>query len=258
LNLRHAWKEAAPPNPLLNRRGWEVGGQIAGYRYEEPNFMELTGGRIGGVGAYTFTFSNRMYTRIDMRISYGLLEYDSVNSGTKEDVPDFITEARVVVGWDYLAGDSVALSPYFGFGYRYLYNDLTGYTSTGRHVGYERYSNYLYIPVGITFRFRAAERLVIAPTLEYDWFLAGRQISTLSDTGTGLSDAHNKQDDGRGYRAYLMFETRRWSLGPYMHYWKIKDSDTVFVGFDFMGRATFAMEPENWTREYGVEFRWRF
>lgn len=244
--------DAAQPNPLLNRRGWEAGGQISSYRYEEPNFMKLTGGRIGGVGAYTFTHPSRVYTRIDLRASFGLLEYESVGSGTKDDVPDFITEARVAVGWDYLAGESVALSPYIGFGYRYLYNDLSGYSSTGA-VGYERYSHYIYVPIGVTLRFRAAERLVIAPTLEYDWFLRGWQESYLSDTGLGYSDASNEQKDGRGYRAYLMFETRRWALGPYTHYWKIKDSDR-----DQIAPNTFAYEPENWTREYGVEFRWRF
>lgn len=244
--------DAAQPNPLLNRRGWEAGGQIASYRYEEPNFMKLSGGRIGGVGAYTFAFENRAFVRIDMRASYGLLEYESVSTGTQDDVPDFITEARVVVGWDWLAGESTALSPYVGLGYRYLYNDLSGYSSTGA-VGYERISQYLYVPLGITLRFRATERLVIAPTLEYDLFLRGWQDSYLSDTGLGYSDAENKQSDGYGYRAYLMFETRRWALGPYMHYWKIKASDVVQIAPN-----TYAYEPENWTREYGLEFRYRF
>lgn len=250
-------QEPARRNLLLAQPGWEIGGQISSYHYEEPNFMKLTGGRIGAVGAYTFTFESRVYTRIDLRLSYGLLEYESVGTGTKDDVPDLITEARVVFGRDYLAGESVALSPYIGFGYRYLYNDLTGYTSTGA-VGYERYSHYFYVPVGVTLRFRASERWVIAPTLEYDWFLTGRQESKLSDTGNGFSDANNEQDRGHGYRASLMFESRHWAFGPWLHYWKIKDSDTVFVGFDFLGRATLVTEPENWTREYGVELRYRF
>ena len=174
-----------------------------------------------------------------------------------DDVPDWIAEVRAVIGRDYPMGDGVALSPYIGFGYRYLYNDLTGYTSTGA-VGYERYSHYFYVPVGVTLRFRASERWVIAPTLEYDWFLTGRQKSKLSDTGNGFSDANNEQDRGRGYRASLMFESRHWAFGPWLHYWNIKDSDTVFVGFDLLGRATFVTEPENWTREYGIEFRYRF
>jgi hypothetical protein len=245
-------QQATRPNLLLTQPGWEIGGQIAHYQYEEPNIMKLEGERTGFVGAYTFTSPKRVYARIDLRVSYGLLEYESAGTGSMDDVPDWIGEARAVVGRDYLMGDSVALSPYIGFGYRYLYNDLRGYSSTGA-VGYRRYSHYYYLPIGVTARFRAAEGWVVAPTAEYDVFLGGRQVSKLSDTGIGFSDANNEQKHGRGYRAYLMFESRRWAFGPWLHYWKIKDSDIVPIGLGFS-----AMEPENWTREYGVELRYRF
>jgi len=239
-----------PSNPLLTRPGWEVGGQIARYHYEEPNFAKLTGPRVGAVGAYTFTSPNRVYNRIDLRASYGLLKYEG--SGTLDDVPDWIVEARAVIGRDYLRGENIALSPYIGLGYRYLYNDLRGYSSTGA-IGYRRYSNYVYVPLGLTARFRTGERWVVAPTVEYDVFLGGRQYSQLTDTGIGFSDASNRQHDGRGYRAYLMLENGRWAFGPWLHYWKIRDSDIVPIGLGIV-----AMEPANWTREYGVELRYRF
>ena len=245
-----AAQEITPSNPLLTRRGWEVGGQIANYQYEEPGFMNLKGNRIGAVGAYTFMSSNRVYGRIDLRSSYGSLKYQG--SGTLDDVPDWIFETRAVIGRDYLTGESAALSPYIGLGYRYLYNDLRGYSSTGR-VGYQRVSQYLYVPVGLTARFRTGERWVVAPTVEYDVFLGGRQYSQFSDTGIGYSDATNRQHDGRGYRGYLMFESGHWSFGPWLQYWNIKDSDVVSIGL-----GTVAMEPANWTREYGVELRYRF
>ncbi|MGH8703657.1 MAG: outer membrane beta-barrel protein [Burkholderiales bacterium] len=105
----------APSNPLLTRGGWEVGGQISHYHYEEPNFAKLTGDQGGAVGAYTFTSSNRVYSRIDLRVSYGSLKYEG--SGTLNDVPDWIVEARAVIGGDYLTGDSVAFSPYIGLGF---------------------------------------------------------------------------------------------------------------------------------------------
>ena len=243
-------QETTPSNPLLTRRGWEVGGQVAKYHYEEPNFAKLDGNRGGFVGAYTFTNPNRVYSRIDLRASYGSLKYEG--SGNLDDVPDWIVEARAVVGRDFLVSASVALSPYVGLGYRYLYNDLRGYSSTGA-IGYRRYSNYVYVPLGLTSRFGAGERWVVAPTVEYDAFLGGRQYSQLTDTRTGLSDASNTQKHGRGYRAYLMLENGRWAFGPWLHYWKIKDSDVVPIGLNRTG-----MEPENWTREYGVELRYRF
>jgi hypothetical protein len=245
-------QDTAPYNPLLTRPGWEVGGQVAKYHYEEPDFMNLKGNRGGAVGAYTFTNARRVYSRIDLRASYGKLKYESQGTGTASDIPDWIVEARAVIGRDYLRGESIALSPYIGLGYRYLYNDLQGYSSTGA-VGYRRYSHYVYVPLGLTARFRTGERWVVAPTVEYDVFLGGRQYSQLSDTGIGYSDASNKQKHGYGYRAYLMLENGRWAFGPWLHYWKIKDSDVVPIG---LGKV--ALEPENWTREYGVELRYRF
>ena len=245
-------QEPARRNLLLTQPGWEIGGQVSSYHYEEPGIMKLEGERAGFVGVYTHTNPKRAYWRFDLRLSYGLLEYESVGTGTIDDVPDWIGEARAVIGRDYLVGDNVALSPYIGFGYRYLFNDLRGYSSTGA-AGYRRYSHYIYMPIGVTARFRIADAWVIAPTAEYDAFLGGRQVSKLSDTGSGFSDARNDQDHGRGYRASLMFESRHWAFGPWLHYWKIKDSDVVPIGFGFG-----AMEPENWTREYGVELRYRF
>jgi len=241
-----------PPDPLVTRRGWEVGGQFADYHYEEPGLMKLTGGRAGVVGAYTFTNAARVFSRIDARTSYGSLKYESTGSGTLEEVPDWIFETRAVSGKDFLLGDRVSLSPYIGLGYRYLYNDLRGYSSTGAG-GYRRASRYIYAPVGTTMRIHAGEHWVIAPMIEYDVFLRGRQYSYLSDIGPGFSDVSNRQTKGMGYRAYLMIEKGRWAFGPWMHYWKIKDSEPTVDNF---GRVLF--EPENWTREYGVELRFRF
>jgi outer membrane protein with beta-barrel domain len=245
-------QDAAPQDPLLTRPGWEAGAQVSKYKYEEPDFMKLEGDRIGAVGAYTFTRPNRAYFRIDGRVSYGRLDYSSVGTGTSSDEPDWTAEIRGVVGRDYVMGERYALSPYIGLGYRYLYNDGRGYTSTG-HIGYRRYSQYWYVPIGLTMRMRAGSQWVFAPTVEYDAFIGGKQKSELSDTGLALNDATNRQDRGRGYRVYLMVESRNWSFGPWLHYWNIKDSDVVSIGGGFAG-----LEPANETTEYGLELRYRF
>jgi hypothetical protein len=245
-------QDAAPRDPLLTRPGWELGAQVSKYKYEEPDFMKLEGERIGVVGAYTFTSPRLGYFRIDGRVSYGKLDYESVGTGTSSDVPDWITEVRGVIGRDYRMGEKIALSPYIGLGYRYLYNDLRGYSSTGA-VGYRRYSQYWYAPIGLTMRMHMGSQWVFAPTVEYDAFIGGKQKSELSDTGLPLNDATNRQDRGRGYRVYLMFEGRNWSLGPWLHYWNIKDSDVVPIGSGLAG-----LEPANETTEYGLELRYRF
>ena len=242
---------AREPDPLATRRGWEVGGQLAHYHYEEPNFAQFTGTRGGIVGAYTFPSSwNRAFLRIDGRGSYGSLKYQG--SGTQDSVPDLIVEARGVAGKDFPAGSGVSLSPYLGLGYRHLYNDSRGYTSTN-FAGYRRYSNYLYAPVGVTIRFDLGNRWVLAPTVEADIFILGKQKSQLSDANLGLNDVTNTQKRGSGYRGYLMVERDHLAFGAWMHYWNIKDSDVQPIG---LGRA--GLEPANWTRESGVEFRYRF
>ncbi len=239
------------PNPLATRRGFEVGGQLAHYHYEEPGIAKLIGNRGGVVGAYTFPQRwNRVFFRIDGRGSYGALKYQG--SGTKDSVPDVIVEARGAVGLDFLPGNSVSLSPYLGFGYRYLYNDFRGYTSTNA-AGYQRYSNYLYAPVGLTTRIHLGDRWVLAPTVEADIFLIGKQKSQLSDANLGFNDVTNTQKRGNGHRIYLMVEKDHLAFGAWTHYWHIKDSDLQPIG---LGRVGF--EPENHTRESGIEFRYRF
>jgi hypothetical protein len=237
-------------DPLLTRRGWEVGGQLAHYHYEEPDFAKLIGTRGAIVGAYTYTRANRMFFRVDGRGSFGALKYQG--SGTQDAVPDLIIETRGVAGMDFPAGSAVSFSPYLGLGYRYLYNDSRGYTSTNA-AGYRRYSNYLYAPAGVTVRFDLGNRWVLAPAAEADIFIRGKQKSQLSDANLGFNDAINTQERGNGHRISLMVEKDHMAFGAWWHYWHINDSDVQPIGLGRAGR-----EPENWTRESGLELRYRF
>src|SRR3981189_2275810 len=109
---------ATAPNPLATRRGFEVGGQIAHYHYEEPSVMNLIGPRIGAVGSFTFAQVG-LFFRAEVRGSYGRLKYQG--TGTQDNVPDSIFETRFLVGKDFPVGDKIVLSPYGGLGYRALY-----------------------------------------------------------------------------------------------------------------------------------------
>ena len=240
-----------PADPLRTRPGWEIGGQLSDYRYEEPGpGVKIWGPRVGVTGAYTYTGASHWFLKVDGRYSYGSLKYEG--SGTKDSVPDSILETRGVFGKDFLPRSGLSLSPFAGLGYRYLYNDLRGTSSTGA-AGYQRYSNYLYAPLGLTARINVNGQWVIAPTIEYDYFIRGRQKTQLTDTGLGYSDATNTQNKGYGYRLSVMAEKGSWAFGPWMNYWSIEDSDIVPVGFGFVGR-----EPKNETREYGLEVKYRF
>jgi len=54
-----------------------------------------------------------------------------------------------------------------------------------------------------------------------------------------------------------MVEKDHLAFGAWTHYWHIKDSDVQFAGV-VQGRGRFAQEPENYTRESGLELRYRF
>ncbi len=235
----------------LTRRGWEIGAQLSDYQYEEPDIgVKIWGGRVGVTGAYTHTGASRWFFKLDGRIAYGSLKYEG--SGTKDSVPDSIFEMRGVLGKDFSPRRGVSVSPFAGFGYRHLYNDLRGTTSTGA-VGYQRYSRYWYAPVGLTSRIKAGGQWVIAPTIEYDYFIEGKQVTHFTDVGVGYGDATNMQKKGYGYRISVMAEKDSWAFGPWMNYWRIEDSNVVPIGFGVFGR-----EPKNETREYGLEVKYRF
>lgn len=239
----------AQRDPLATKGGWEAGLQGSAYEYEEPGFALLEGARLGVMGAHTFLGQDRIHSRIEARYSYGELDY--TGSGTMGGVPDHLLELRASAGRDYRAG-GILWVPYLGLAYRYLHNDLRGFTSTGE-VGYRRESHYFYVPVGVALRIALGVDWVMVPQVEYDAFVNGKQRSYLSDTGLALSDVTNRQAAGWGARAQLMFEKRRWSFGIWAQYWDIEDSDIQPVGMGLAG-----LEPANKTRESGVELRYRF
>jgi hypothetical protein len=246
-----AWSisAAAQSDPLATRGGWELGVQAAGYEYDEPFFATFEGERVGTSIAYTFLGRDQVHSRIEARYSYGELDY--TGSGTLADVPDHLFEVRGLAGRDYRVG-GVVWAPYAGVGFRYLYNDFRGVTSTGAS-GYRRRSRYIYVPIGVTLRVRLGGQWVMSPQIEFDAFANGRQRSYFSDVDPSLGDATNRQGRGRGARGQLAFEGPRWGFSLWAHYWKIKDSDVQPVAAN-LG----VLEPANTTREVGVELRYRF
>lgn len=249
--LAAAWALAAgaQADPLATRGGWQVGLQAASYEYDEPDLARLDGERLGVSAAYTFVGAGRLHARIEARYSYAELDY--TGSGTLDGVPDYLVEARLLAGRDYRTG-ALAWSPYLGLGLRHLYNDLRGTTTTGAQ-GYRRKSRYWYVPLGVTLRVPLGNGWVMAPQLEYDAFVNGKQRSYLSDASTAFDDVTNEQRHGRGARAQLAFEGPRWAVSLWANAWDIEDSDVQPIGSGFVG-----LEPANTTHEAGVELRYRF
>lgn len=244
--------------PLKTTTGIEIGGQLSQYSYEEEVnnsfFMSLKGSKIGLVGSYTRALEGGVYWGVDGRFAAGNNHYKSASTGEASHNPDHYTDARLTAGRDIELGSQV-LSLYSGLGTRYLKSDLRGYSTTGA-VGYRRSSHYLYLPLGVTHRFRLSDQARWATTLEYDHLIEGTQKSYLTDVAGYTSDLKNQQNKGHGLRLNLAYETATWSVGMFYQAWNIDDSEmgtytsttTVYTGY----------EPRNTTREVGVQIRYRF
>ena len=110
--------------------------------------MSSKGSKMGLDLRTTKVLQNQQFIRGDLRYAFGTVDYNGSGSASGE--PDWYIEARGLVGKDWLINDAV-FSPYTGLGYRYLFNDGRGISSTG-YAGYRRESNYFYLPVGIIHR----------------------------------------------------------------------------------------------------------
>jgi hypothetical protein len=245
--------------PLITGNGLELGAVVSHYRYHEhdgadTNFMHENGTQYGLKGGIHGTFDDNYFLKGEVEYSYGSLRYSSA-SGAKDGVGNYKLDGRGLFGKDFLVSN-LDLSPYFGLGYRNLLNNLDGTTSTDS-AGYRRTSQYLYIPVGLVNRFRLTDGIRLAATAEYDQLVRGWQKSYLSDFSPAYPDLENNQTRGRGFRASVMLESEHWSLGPWVEYWNINQSDTshFLVGGQV---EAYGYEPHNDTTEYGIEATYRF
>jgi hypothetical protein len=237
--------------------GWEIGAEGYYYSYREPDVMHQIGPFAGVNASYTYKVSHAFLTANGI-VDIGRVNYKSDGTGNLNGKWDATGDFRLLAGADLLNYDWYVASPYIGIGYRLLYDRSRDRTTTTGALGYDRLSQYLYIPVGLGFGF-AAGSWVLRPSVEYDFLVRGQQISYLSADGAS-GDLTNRQNHGYGLRATLLFETGtswgRIAFGPFVRYWNISDSEPAIFT---MGGATFVgVEPHNKTLEAGATLRLRF
>lgn len=243
----------------LKKYTGEVGPEISYFAYEEPHFAETRGFLAGIAGS--FTYHDKLMLKAEGRFSFGSLYYTSPDSGTMENIPDYIGEFRGLSGYDFSLQTGSILTPYLGIGYRYLNDDSSGKVTSLGALGYERESNYYYSPVGVKFTTNTKTGWSTEATAEYDIFWWGKQISHLSDANPGLNDPENRQKRGYGLRGSVAFRTKvddfAYSIEPFIRYWNIKDSELATL--TYLGSiAGVGFEPANHSAEYGVNFLVRF
>ncbi len=233
---------------------WESGFDISHIKYEEPGVNMKEQGIMWGVGG-SFTHRDNWMLKAEGSFSLGLVDYSSP-SGEMDSIHDYMLEVRGLVGKDFPILKATILTPYIGFGYRYLNDDASGMTTSTGKRGYERESNYYYSPIGVETITELENGWSIGATLEYDYFWKGIQKSHLSDTDSGLSDLKNDQKGGYGLRGSIKFQKNRYVIEPFIRYWDIDKSEVQKITYH--GTYGYAWERKNNSTEIGIKFAAKF
>ena len=240
---------------LTTQSGHEVGTTLTSYKYTEPGLMRIKATKIGfdytgtyAIGSEWPNRSNGWFVRADVRYATGKGDYSSSISGSINDRTDWYYEVRGLIGKDFDMGQYV-LSPYAGLGYRHLYNDLRGFTTTGA-AGYRRENDYTTLPIGLVHRMALSGQSQLHTTVEYAHLLRGRQVAKLSDANVLTGDVSLRQRHGYGVRLGTMVRFDTWSVGPTLTLWRVKQSDT--------GGTPPVVEPKNDPREFGIKAAYHF
>jgi len=261
--IQSGYAQFLPSLPKLPpTTGNQIYASSAYYSYSEPDAKTTHNGITTGIGyERTQKISSNTFIKANIDYNPGRVEY--AGTGTKTGVPQTYWDARILIGTNYQANEET-ISPYIGVGYRSLYNDNRGPSSTGAN-GYQRTINYTYIPIGLISRKASASNAIIETRLEYDFLLKGKVQSQLSDLAgyggiTDATDANNTQTSGWGLRLSVSYLKENWGITPYLSYWFIQNSDAVPVSITSNGTTASytAVEPTNRTNEYGVKVSYGF
>ena len=279
------------PAPQAVRHIYEVAVERQGYTYREAvdgeQFMRINGYYNGLLLAYTFrpldvdALSRAMINvlRAEFRFAAGTVDY--TGSGTWRGLKDSMYELRAIIGHDFSVDPTLRITPYAGLGYRYLNNGSEAMPARiingqPHYSGYNRESEYYYVPVGVNAQKDFAGGYGLGFNLEYDYWYAGRQVSHFEDmqdtsgVNAGYDPLINRQRDGFGWRGSLKFlkdlPRMQFSIEPYYRFWQVKASDVKLItkGGQLVpvpgspGYFEAGQEPDNTTREIGVRLGVRF
>ena len=260
--LRAAHATAGPDAPVAHNvkvsDSFEIGLEGQYYQYREPLFAKLEGYGIGLNATYTYNWRD-YFLKANVIADFYNLDYSSNGTGSDSGITDYKQDYRGLFGYNFRFSKQTSVSPYLGLGYRMLF-DAEGLTSTSTGaVGYNRRSQYLYVPIGVGVGFHAG-KWGFNTFGEYDYLIQGWQTSYLRDDGTD-NNIQNGQSAGFGVRGAIMvtppIDFYNFSFGPYVRYWNIHNSDVqpLYQGGSVVG---FGMEPANNTLEYGIAASLKF
>lgn len=238
----------------ISKHFFTLGTEVSYIKYEEPSYMEEKGMMYGIVGSYAY-HDKRMMVKLEGKFSYGQVDYDGAyQDGTPltiSGISDYMLELRCLLGYDFVA-KSITITPHLGMGYRYLQDN----SQDKSDAGYERESNYIYIPIGLETIANLGNGWSLGTNIEYDLFLWGRQISYLSDVDPGYSAVENEQMKGYGIRGSISIAKKGKKVGfiiePFIRYWNIKESREGYIIYNKIPVA-YGIEPDNDSTEIGCK-----
>ena len=185
-----------------------------------------------------------------LEYSFGNIDYTSAGTGTmkkeyyKGRLEYYISTTSRLGTKD--------LKPYIGLGYRDLLDDSGFKRSSTNHIGYDRLSQYYYVPIGAIWYI--SEKLSLKS--QYNYLLEGKQTSFLNEVlpNTYSVNPVNTQRLGWGIDVTLRSKlNNRWSTYGFLRTWSIEDSNLTSCS-----PLIYCMEPKNKTHEIGAGISYNF
>ncbi len=261
----------------------DVGGEVSYYRNVAPvvplvpanNTVreKYVGPMYGYYADYTYrpadpNFFNNFLTNVYfLQARYATSRYLTFSGeGDVKSKHDDAMEFRGLIGKDYFVGANARVTPYFGFGYRYLLDRGNGQVSNSSSLMEDRKSHYYYLPLGGIVALDMPRDWEVDLNAEYDILLSGYQKNFYSDwdqfssPGTRYPDIVYHQDHGFGLRGSIKFLKKGpivdFFVEPYFRFWNIDQSKSQSIVLN--GTAYQVVEPKNNTTEIGSKFGIQF
>jgi hypothetical protein len=255
-----------------------IGTEVFHYHYYQTyntiNIMTEEGVMAGVTTHYTYHGDNKLMLRPEFKADWGSVDYtsdftssrDPIPGGSINNIPDYIIETRLLIGYDYyMPKTTIVLTPYTGFGYRFLHDGGGGKISSTDGKASNQESNYYYSPFGLELVNDLKNGWILGGTAEFDYLWKGKQRNELSSMAgfSDLNDLTSDQDRGYGIRLSIMATKKSkmfdFSVEPFFRYWRIeKGTDGSLIRGGVLIPGGEITEPLNQTDEIGVNFTFSY
>ena len=204
----------------------------------------------GDTKANSNTISTNWSFLYTLEYSFGNVDYTSASTGTMNK-EYYKSRLEYYLGNNSPKGANY-LKSFLGIGYRTLLDDSGFKRSSTNHLGYDRLSQYFYIPIGAIWNI--SENVSLKS--QYNYFLEGKQVSYMNEILPNEYPANTENIQRAGYGIDLTLRSkfnRNWSTYSFFRFWNIEYSDAVSCS-----SLIYCYEPKNQTHEIGVGISYHF